>query len=101
MKQSDSRKHRKILRRGYLVIALIAVLPIISALLASFLGWCLGCSVNEAGTAHCIRFGINLGEMLSTMFIMGWATFLSVPLAIILLIVWSIYMSKKQKQINS
>lgn len=98
MKQPDSNNHRKKLRRGYFVIVLIAVLPVISALLASFLGWCLGCNVNEAGISDCIRFGINLGEMLSTMFIMGWTTLLSIPLAIILLIVWSIYMNKKLKK---
>ena len=90
-------KHRKKVRRGYFVIALIAVFPLISVLLALLMGWCLGCSVNEAGTAECIRWGFNFGETLATMFIMGWALIYSIPLSILLLIVWNVYMNRKLK----
>lgn len=94
---SSNNKLKKKIRTGYFIIALIALFPLMSVFLASLLGWCLGCSVNEAGTAECIRWGFNFGETLATMFIMGWALIYSIPLSILLLIVWNVYMNRKLK----
>lgn len=90
-----SKSNLSLLVTGYLIILIIGIAPILVAGLASFVGECLDCIVNEAATHSCVRWGISFGEVLSSMFMMGWFFLISVPIAFFLFILWTIYAIKK------
>lgn len=72
-------------------IGLWTLLPIISVLLASAIGAGLGCSVDEGSASSCVVAGMDIGELLYSMFVMGWLFFLTIPTgvaaAVVLLVV--------------
>ncbi|MBN9294802.1 MAG: hypothetical protein J0G96_12570 [Flavobacteriia bacterium] len=61
------------------------------AFIASLIGNCAQCTVNEAGVHNCILFGKNHGETLYSMMVFGWFSIITIPIGIILFIVWTIY----------
>ena len=75
----------------YVKIVLLACSPIIVAMLAGFIGSCLGCNINEAGTDYCFRLGIPFGIILSVFGSAGWAAMVTLPAGVIALVVWTIY----------
>lgn len=70
------------------LIVLLTLLPIFSALTASFLAETHGCTLNEAGSHPCLIMGADWGETLSLMFVMGWLMIATLPLGGGALIVW-------------
>jgi hypothetical protein len=72
------------------LIVLFALLPILFAVLAGFIGKCMGCSINEAGTDECIRHGIHFGSILNAMAVGGWLFLLTIPAGTIAFIIWTI-----------
>jgi hypothetical protein len=66
----------------------IAALPIISLLLSLGLASAIGCGVSEGGDSPCLVMGVDFGETLLTMAMLGWLGVYSVPLGIIAAAVW-------------
>lgn len=50
----------------------------------------LGCDINEAGSKECVKWGINIGSLLSNLFILGWLSILTIPAGIGLVIGWTV-----------
>ena len=80
----------KVVILGYLLIVFFALLPILLAILAGFIGNCMGCNINEGGTDECIRNGIHFGSILNIMAAGAWFFLLTIPAGIIAFIVWTI-----------
>lgn len=76
----------------YLGIAFFGLCPIIPVFTSGAIGKWLGCNINEAGTDPCFRWGINFSKMLYPMFVMGWLTLMTMPLAMLLGIGFTVYL---------
>jgi len=75
----------------YLAITLFAISPFLLAVLADVVGDWLGCNINEGGTDPCLRWGFDFGKFLYPMFVMGWLTLMTIPVAVLLGIGFTIY----------
>lgn len=82
------------------IILFLALSPLVPVILASIGGLCLSCQVNEAGSNNCIRWGIDFGETLSTMMMMGWLLIYTIPLGGISLLICQIYIDRKRSNKN-
>jgi hypothetical protein len=71
----------------HLYIILLALAPLLISIAAGFVGKCMGCNINEAGTDACVRLGIPFGQALNPLGSMFWLCFITVPLGIIATIV--------------
>lgn len=76
----------------YLAIFFFAIIPFILAVLADAIGNWLGCNINEGGTDPCIRWGVDFGRVLYPMFVMGWLTLMTIPIATVLGIGFTVYL---------
>ncbi len=87
-------------RRSTLVWLTLATLigfsPIISLLLTSLIAETLGCTVNEAASHPCPGpFGWDLGDLLVTMFVMGWLMLVTWPLMLGTIMLWIILIGRR------
>ncbi|MFL6200274.1 MAG: hypothetical protein ACJ76J_13925 [Thermoanaerobaculia bacterium] len=73
---------------GWLLIALWTASPILSVLIASALASAFGCQVDEGGAHPCMAFGTDIGELLYTLFVMGWFFFLTIPSGLVAAVVF-------------
>lgn len=71
-----------------LLIVGFALLPLIGAIGASMIGRAAGCRVDEGGRYACVILGSDIGEMLATLFVMGWLMFVTMPIGALLLLIW-------------
>ncbi|KQT48317.1 hypothetical protein ASG47_08160 [Devosia sp. Leaf420] len=71
-----------------IVILLIALGPVISVIISSSVASANGCNLNEGGVNVCMVGGTDMGDMLYTMFVMGWFGLLTLPLGFGAVIVW-------------
>ena len=69
-------------------ILVIAVLPVISVSLTYAISSALGCSVNEGGATPCPFMGVDLGETLVTMMVLGWLGLITLPAGGVALAIW-------------
>jgi hypothetical protein len=69
-------------------VLVIALLPVISVSLTYAIASALGCSVNEGGATPCPFMGIDLGETLVTMMVLGWLGLITLPVGGVALAVW-------------
>lgn len=76
---------------GFVLIGMLSLSPILVSLFAGFIGECLGCNINEAGTDDCIRFGIPFGSILNPLYVMGWFMLITIPLGIVAFFAWLFY----------
>jgi len=59
---------------------IFAIAPIISLLIAITVANLGGCALDESSTHPCVIGGIDWGELLSIMGMMGWLAFFTVPI---------------------
>lgn len=78
------------LRRVFIAGAVICLLPLAAVILAALLAGLLGCELNEGVQQACYVFGLDLGGVLSGMFVMGWLALLTLPLLAGLLGLWAL-----------
>lgn len=76
---------------GFVLIGMLSLSPILVSLFAGFIGECLRCNINEAGTDDCIRFGIPFGSILNPLCVMGWFFLITIPLGIMAFVAWTFY----------
>ncbi|MDB5561933.1 MAG: hypothetical protein JWN11_1351 [Hyphomicrobiales bacterium] len=69
-------------------ILLLALLPLISVLVASSIAEANGCPLDEGSVHACLVAGHDLGELLYTLGVLGWLMLASLPLGGIGVIVW-------------
>jgi hypothetical protein len=69
-------------------ILVIAVLPVLSVALTYAMASALGCPVNEGGATPCPFMGVDLGETLVTMMVLGWLGLITLPVGSVALAIW-------------
>ncbi len=72
-----------------LLILLFGAAPLLSALSAGALAHAFDCRLDEGSVHSCMAFGLDLGDMLYTMFVLGWFGMMTLPLAAAALVVWA------------
>lgn len=75
----------------YALLFLLGISPLLSAFLAEILARRWGCTVHEGSVQTCLRNGKDYGPMLYKMFVLGWASLLTAPLALLVAIVFTVY----------
>ncbi|AOT06589.1 hypothetical protein [Pseudoalteromonas luteoviolacea] len=63
------------------IFAIIAIAPILCALLAQGLSNSLTCVVNERGDTPCILFNYDITMILVSFYVSGWIALLTIPIA--------------------
>jgi hypothetical protein len=74
---------------GYLVIILVAGIPVWCVLISSYVAESNHCVLNEADAHPCIINGIDYGGELAGLFVMGWSFLVFFPLGLGALIFWT------------
>jgi hypothetical protein len=72
----------------FVLIVLLALAPLLSALIAGAIADALGCGLNEGGASPCPFMGHDLGEPLVIMLVLGWLAILTLPLGAAALVIW-------------
>ncbi|WP_404934104.1 hypothetical protein [Nitratireductor sp. L15S-10] len=72
------------------VILVLAALPVLSVAFSSILASWHGCTLHEGFSNPCMIAGADRGDMLYTMFVMGWLMLISLPFGMAALIAWTI-----------
>jgi hypothetical protein len=90
---------------GVFTIVLCACLPVISVFTASWIATTLGCTLNEGDVHPCPFHGLDLGETLYGMVVMGWFALGTLPLGAIalgvLLLAWIIVTVQDRRRAKS
>ncbi len=73
---------------AFVLIVLLASLPVISVAVASFIAEANGCSLHEGFVQPCLVGGEDWGQTLYAMGMMGWFMLATIPLGGIGLVVW-------------
>lgn len=81
---------RRTILIGYGVIVLWTLLPMISVLTAGAIAQAAGCALDEGRVNPCTVAGMDVGEALYTMFVMGWMFFLTVPTGLVALVLFTV-----------
>lgn len=82
-------------------IILFTTAPILSLLLSSGIASWQGCHLNEAAAHPCVVLGIDIGGLLTFMFVAGWLALMTMPAGFAALVVWlvvAIAMSIRSRQ---
>jgi hypothetical protein len=72
---------------GAIAIVLVAGAPVISVFAASAIASSLGCTLNEGDAHPCLFHGVDLGETLYDMAVVGWFALGTLPVGAIALAV--------------
>ncbi|WP_155983359.1 hypothetical protein [Nitratireductor aquibiodomus] len=72
------------------VILVLTALPVISVAVSSILASWHGCMLHEGYSNPCMIAGADRGDMLYTMFVMGWLMLISLPFGMAALMVWTV-----------
>lgn len=75
---------------GYGVILLWMLWPVLSVLIAGSVASAQGCQLDEGSVHPCIVLGRDRGELLYTLFVMGWFGLITLPTGAIALVVFSV-----------
>jgi hypothetical protein len=65
---------------------LVICAPLISVATSMGIAYITGCTLHEGFTNTCLVLGFNIGDILHTMFLMGWFMLLTIPYGVIVLI---------------
>lgn len=83
-----SRTERKNLLAALAVILAFALFPVASVVASSALADAAACRLDEADSHPCIIFGADWGDVLSTVFVLGWLGLVTLPLGAAALLAW-------------
>ena len=73
---------------AFLLIILFMIGPLVLANIAESVAESNGCALHEGFANACIVGGADRGDLLYSLFVMGWLFFVTVPLGIVLLVAW-------------
>jgi hypothetical protein len=71
-----------------ILIALVAMFPLLAAMAAGAVASLNGCMLNEGGANPCVIAGIDFGNALYFLGVLGWLAIATVPMGIGVLAVW-------------
>ena len=77
-------------RRIMVILAGIALLPLLAILIMATVAGLLGCEVSESGPIPCAVFGTDIGGLLSSLMVTGWFGLMTIPLLMVLVSVWAL-----------
>ncbi len=63
-----------------LTVFVISILPFICVLLSDIISSSIGCSVNEASAENCYLWGMDISDVLYSLFVSGWLGLITIPL---------------------
>ena len=69
-------------------ILLFAIHPLLLMFAAGFVASLAGCALDEGGAHACFMLGSDWGEALYNMLVGGWLTIFTLPLGVLLLLLW-------------
>lgn len=72
------------------LIILVALAPLGSVMISGAIANANGCTLNEGGAHPCMINGSDWGETLVTMFVLGWLSFVTLPLGGIAFAIWCV-----------
>ncbi|MEZ5899729.1 MAG: hypothetical protein R3D51_09565 [Hyphomicrobiaceae bacterium] len=78
------------LRRFFVALSVLCLLPLASVLVSATIAALAGCELNEASTSVCSIAGVDIGGVLSAMFVLGWTALVSLPVLLGVLILWGL-----------
>ncbi len=89
----------------YLAIFGIGIGPLMVALTAGSIAEANGCELHEGFVNSCVVNGWDIGESLYTMGVLGWMTLATLPLALVLAIIFTailvaIWVFNRQHQVS-
>jgi hypothetical protein len=71
-------------------IVLAASAPVLSIYASSSIAGAYDCRLNENSAHSCMVGGMDLGELLANMFVLGWLALVTVPLGALALLIWTV-----------
>jgi len=88
---SAGRRFPWLIHAGIVVlIIIVALLPLFSVLFAGLVADSAGCGLHEGFAQPCMINGEDWGELLYTLFVLGWLMLATIPLGLMALIVWTV-----------
>ncbi|MBA8877190.1 hypothetical protein [Phyllobacterium myrsinacearum] len=84
----ESRPKRRIVVIVLTIVTIIALLPLFSVLATYAIATPLGCAVDEGSVHPCLVGGIDIGDMLYTMGVLGWLMIPAAPVLLIAVLGW-------------
>jgi hypothetical protein len=69
-----------------IVVVLYTIAPLLSVLAASAAARMLGCELNEGSVNPCNCLGIDVGELLYVMGVLGWLALWTIPTGLIAIV---------------
>ena len=76
-----------------LLIVLVAVLPLVSALGAGAVASANGCALDEGSIHACLIGGVDRGELLYELGVLGWLMLATIPLGLIAALIWAVILA--------
>ena len=76
----------------YVVIALLGLLPLLTAMLAGAIANCAKCQLSEASVGPCVIAGKDVGKLLYAMFVSGWFSLITLPAALLATLIYTVYL---------
>ncbi|BDP43147.1 hypothetical protein DAETH_31160 [Deinococcus aetherius] len=93
------------MRRRWLLLAVLAWAlftfgPLLGVLLSSWVAGANGCRLDEAGTYPCVVAGVDVGGLLSTLFVLGWLMLVTIPVGVLVglggLVAWAVLLVSRR-----
>ena len=77
-------------RKAFVVLIGLCLLPLAAVMFSAALAALAGCELNEGVTNVCSVAGIDIGGLLSGLFVMGWLALITLPLLMCVLVLWAL-----------
>jgi hypothetical protein len=74
----------------YVLLILYTLAPVLSVLISSGIAMALGAQLDEANNHPAYLLGVDIGGLLSVMFVLGWLALVTIPTGLIALVVFTI-----------
>ncbi len=88
---------KKIFYKGLIVTIVLMLLPLVLTILGGVLSWAANCESNGGNAPNCDLWGMSVGDVVYQLFFMHWLLLVSIPIGLLVLLVWSlIYVTLKK-----
>jgi hypothetical protein len=77
-------------RKTFAALIGLCLLPLATVLFSAAVAALVGCELNEGVANVCSVAGIDIGGMLSGLFVMGWLSLITIPLMMCVLVLWAL-----------
>lgn len=78
------------LRRLFITLIALCLLPLAGVLISAGVAAAAGCELNEGVANSCVVLGVDIGGPLTTLFVLGWLSLLTLPLLVGVLAAWAL-----------